>query len=428
MEIECSGSGGFGIFFSNQQLITLLKHILKDNINILNYHEQKVNVDNEFKLSKMIAVSGTKIKKEDIIKNIISRGCGAKLLRHIDDYNDETKGLTAAVNFMGIKYVETRKNNVFGFGLVANKKITFSYKDGNYRGIFNSKAMYFILMDTLVDAKKYMLRKFTNQPEKNKVKVEEYNEQCVKLIIGPLINQLNKMNESNIYHRDIKPDNIMLQPSKDGKELKATFIDYGMLNKDLTIDGGTLYYMSPAYKMFSENDKNNLKDLEEFYSNDEIFKKEKIRHYIHNMNLFSLENVYKAISWASFYNTNKDYIFNKASDKAKYISKAKYILETHDKYTLGLSIQELCRPLFPECTTSKSIYEKSLVYYLKYGNIDKDDLNKKITQYNNSDNNYDSVINTIMSLRKLQPLPIPKPQIVGGSKKKKRSIHPFLIF
>ena len=54
------------------------------------------------------------------------------------------------------------------------------------------------------------------------------------------------------------------------------------------------------------------------------------------------------------------------------------------------------------------------------------DLNKKITQYNNSDNNYDSVINTIMSLRKLQP--IPKPQIVGGSKKKKRSIHPFLIF
>ena len=35
MEIECSGSGGFGIFFSNQQLITLLKHILKDNINIL---------------------------------------------------------------------------------------------------------------------------------------------------------------------------------------------------------------------------------------------------------------------------------------------------------------------------------------------------------------------------------------------------------
>lgn len=86
------------------------------------------------------------------------------------------------------------------------------------------------------------IREFVQQLEK------PLNEQEVKEIVYPLVETLCKCNDMNMVYGDVKPDNIMIQPSRDIK-----LIDFGCTRKIGSVKNkyiGTPMYFSP--EMFDQ--------------------------------------------------------------------------------------------------------------------------------------------------------------------------------
>ena len=54
-----------------------------------------------------------------------------------------------------------------------------------------------------------------------------YSEDAAKLVIGQIASALLFMHKKGITHRDVKPENILVEKSYNGVPLKVKFIDFG---------------------------------------------------------------------------------------------------------------------------------------------------------------------------------------------------------
>lgn len=452
MEIfQCLGSGGFGVFFSNSQIHTLLTHLVKDADNFT-YDIRIVTKEKETEIKKDEVTSklnSATNKIKELLK-AIGRSRGVKMLRTKKDFQEEIDGLKTAVNKMGITYVPNTQGELFGFGIETknvknlynntsiikktNNSFNFCYKNGGRVGQLNSYSLYFILMDQLHDVEQEMKKHLIT----NKLNLQEYNTFCLESIVYPLVSQLNTMMKNGIYHRDIKPPNIMFQ--KKGRLMEATFIDYGMMSTTLEIGGGSKYYFSPGYAAFEARGKT-LTDI--FNGNNSLIMKytdlnndnPRVKNVISCLNPENLYDAYKGISWHTFLkeiNTTQFKTLVEAASTIPYENLKRYILGKQDQYALGLSIQEICMPPFPMKYDLKlhlySLQDISRKMHVKYSREDAMNMRieNKQEQYTT---NFIEVKKMINTTKNGGVYVFPDPQKGGGkiTKKKKITMKKFVL-
>lgn len=93
----------------------------------------------------------------------------------------------------------------------------------------------------------YKVKSFAENPNKNTI---------LNKITSELIIALNIIHRSNIFHRDIKPQNIMIQVNKDDS-VNVTFIDFGLATLNVSNRKsicGTKGYMAPEVSLENNYD------------------------------------------------------------------------------------------------------------------------------------------------------------------------------
>jgi serine/threonine protein kinase len=135
------------------------------------------------------------------------------------------------------------------------------FKMHSSKTIINFEIMHFIILEKLdFTLEQYMEDQFDKGTFKN---LGQINTFCLNNILSPLMYQLNAMHINNLYHCDIKEQNIMMKKNTSGEHI-AIFIDYGMSRQLLTTKddiqrfGGTPGYISPSilHHMCNQNKPN----------------------------------------------------------------------------------------------------------------------------------------------------------------------------
>ena len=336
--IECKGFGGFGVFFSKDQILEFLK---KDEL----FGEQRMVLSRSNHESDGLGATGAagaagpagpySVIKDILLKQInnLDDKIGFKFLDSRTEYDKEVAGLSTAMSLLpdNDKYwkrigfhIENEEGN-------EDENICF-FQCRNPRGAVkavSATSLHLVCMTVLdsIQIVKDTLRSTTD--------VDEFNNMALHQVVTPLLQQLTNLHASGIYHRDIKPANIMYNTASK----RAVFIDFGLATSELKMGSGTLGYMSPGYYIISKYlTRITNKSLNENKSDI------KLKEYI-------------CISTDPYLNYNSFFVYRSLQTYIEYIESLwvvfnvdqlkKTIIKHNDCFALGLSIQQICGCLIP---------------------------------------------------------------------------------
>lgn len=151
-------------------------------------------------------------------------------------------------------------------------------------------------------------------------------------LCSDIYQQLKTMHDNGLYHRDVKPDNIMYDANADAG--RYTLIDFGMLAKRLSPTSsikGTVSYMSPGmiywylYNEVKHPTPLKVAQLYDMYVS--------LHEYLHPYPIHDLPNI---IKWRNVSNVSYLSWMTKVSYEEAEIEK--YILAKNDEFALGLTL------------------------------------------------------------------------------------------
>lgn len=280
-----------------------------------------------------------------------------KLLSKRVDFENELEGfMTSKATYFGFN--DTAAWIVSG---MTAKQVLFS--DGRYEHVMNiGETVYAIFLRKLYNVNKIFEIKSNS--------LTEYHKLCLENVIVPLVNELNALHIEGIYHKDIKPENIMAKKDDSGK-YTATFIDFGLsqsINK-FTFGAGTAYFMSPAYLNIALTTATpTLETYQDLMSSD-LTKKLKQNPYLPTYRVACADSFFKQRSFLSYEKNMCKLIKNLTGNIRKGVKDKKdikditdkitqIIAEHNDYYALGISIHELCSSVIPIPQTSSKIVKR----------------------------------------------------------------------
>jgi serine/threonine protein kinase len=182
----------------------------------------------------------------------IGQGSSAKvyLALQIDSVEDNNNN-SNKLKYYSIKILEPKKADINNFLTEINllRKINhnnviklFSYGHGKKISCNKKKEpkeVYYIVMEYLEHNE--LLKYITNIIDGENI---GFGEDFGRLIFSQLLDGLEALHNSNIYHRDIKPDNIMLS----GEDYNLKFLDFGLATEETGLLNsflGTPNYAAP---------------------------------------------------------------------------------------------------------------------------------------------------------------------------------------
>ena len=186
---------------------------LELNINNLNFSKLKGVIDSKFFLIKKIGQGSSAkvylgISKDSLYSNDTNQ-IKYYSIKVIDPLKMDINMFKKEVELLqNINHENVLK--IFAYGIGKKEKIKNNQKLG--------KDIYYIVMEYLEhdESLKYITQV---TPGENKGFGEDFG----RLIFSQLLDGLEAMHNKNIFHRDIKPDNIMIG----GEDYKFKFVDFG---------------------------------------------------------------------------------------------------------------------------------------------------------------------------------------------------------